>query len=117
MKLNAAQIDIVEQQVSVRPIEDDSPAMPQLKEVFGDHTFYVDANGLHVLEVLPEDMDGAQPGTAAIIQIAEWTNEDKNALAPIEPRAAGSVVSITGETVNGGANDAPGADGPDGDAS
>jgi len=79
MKLNAAQLDRVQSQLGVDALPEDNPAMPKLKEVFGEHTFFVDAGGLNVVEPIEEE---SSRGT--VIKIASWT-EDKSQLQVHEP--------------------------------
>ncbi len=102
MKLTDDQVAVVEQQTGAIPIPANDQAVTSLTEAFGDHTFYADPNGLHVLEALPEDMEGVTPGTVAIIQIAEWAGEDRNSLAPIEPKALGAVLNLNDEDAAAG---------------
>lgn len=97
MILTDTQIAVVEQQTGATPIPQDEPVAEQLRQAFGDHTFYADPNGLHVIEVLPEHMEGTEPGMAAIVQVAEWVDEEKSSLSPIEPKALGAVVNIDEE--------------------
>lgn len=94
MLLSDTQIAAVEQQTGAKPIPADDPSATQLQEAFGAHTFYADPNGLHVIEALPEDMEGVEAGMAAIVQVAEWQDEQKSGLVGIEPRALGSVVNL-----------------------
>ena len=93
MKLNNEQVDAIERQTGAVPIPADNPANEALQNVFGDHTFYADENGLHVLEqVVLED---AEEGTQAeVIQIAAWASEDKSELQPIEPKRTGAVFGL-----------------------
>lgn len=97
MILSDSQIAVVERQTGATPIPQDDPVAGQLRQAFGEHTFYADPNGLHVIEVLPENMEGVEPGMAAIVQVAEWADEQKNSLSPIEPKALGAVISIEEE--------------------
>lgn len=97
MILSNTQIAVVEQQTGAKPVPADDPVNTQLQEAFGDHTFYADPNGLHVIEALPEEMEGVQPGMAAIVQIAEWSDEQQSSLQAVEPRALGSVINLDGD--------------------
>ncbi len=93
MKLNTVQVDAIEAQTGAVPIPEDNPANEALTNVFGDHTFYADQNGLHVLEeVAAEETPGGDH--AEVIQIAEWANDDKSELQPIEPRRTGAVFGL-----------------------
>jgi len=94
MLLSDTQITAVEQQTGAKPIPAEDPSAAQLNEAFGSHTFYADPNGLHVIEALPEDMDGVEAGMAAIVQVAEWQDENKTSLVAIEPKALGAVVNL-----------------------
>ena len=47
MKLTPAQIKQVEDQTESRPIPDDEPVVAQLTEAFGEHTFYLQTDGLY----------------------------------------------------------------------
>jgi len=92
MKLSDDQVGTIERQTGAIPIPDDNPASEALTEVFGEHTFYADQNGLHVLEqVVVEDRDGVH---AEVIQIAEWTTDDKDELQPIEPQRTGAILGL-----------------------
>ncbi|MBK1698098.1 hypothetical protein [Rhodovibrio salinarum] len=107
MKLSDNQVKAVEEQTGLQPIPEDNPAMDQLKENFGDHTFYVDDRGLYILETPQEDTAQSQ---ATAVQVAQWTDENRNALQAHEPQATDAVFSLTpGEegtnNANGAAND------------
>ena len=92
MKLNTKQIEQVQTQVGVDPIPEDNPATQNLKDHFGDHTFYLDQNGLHVWEWVDGPESEGQPVTA--MRVASWTDEEKKALAPHEPVASGTIVEL-----------------------
>ncbi|WNK00601.1 hypothetical protein L2D14_04055 [Thalassospiraceae bacterium LMO-JJ14] len=92
MKLTTDQVGAIERQTGAIPIPDDNPASEALTEVFGEHTFYADQSGLHVLEpVDAEELDGTH---AEVIQIAEWTTDAKDELQPIEPQRSGAVLGL-----------------------
>jgi len=92
MKLTTEQVGAIERQTGAIPIPDDNPASEALTEVFGDHTFYADQSGLHVLE--PVEIEEAEGPHAEVIQIAEWTTDDKDELQPIEPQRSGAVLGL-----------------------
>jgi hypothetical protein len=50
MKLNAAQLERTLGQIEARPIPDDHPLIPQLNDLFGEHTFFLDRRGLNIVE-------------------------------------------------------------------
>lgn len=93
MKLSNDQVKVVEERTGLQPIPEDNPAMPQLKENFGDHTFYVDDNGLYVLETEGDETDGG--GHATAVQVASWTDENRTALQAHEPQVTDAVFKLT----------------------
>ncbi len=103
MKLNAQQLATIERQTNARPIAEDSPELPQLVETFGDHSFYLSEQGLLILIEMTEDMEGAEPGTAALVIVAEWTNDQRENLSPIQPRPLGPVFKLDDGGGNAGA--------------
>ena len=50
MKLNAAQLERTATQLQAEPIPDDHPLIPRLNQMFGDHTSFLDSNGLNIVE-------------------------------------------------------------------
>jgi hypothetical protein len=50
MRLNSAQLERTLDQFEARPIPDDHPLIPQLNELFGGHTFFLDRRGLDIAQ-------------------------------------------------------------------
>ncbi|HUF86591.1 MAG TPA: hypothetical protein VMM59_04345 [Thermohalobaculum sp.] len=92
MKLNAAQQRTVEDQLGVEALPDENPAMPKLREVFGDHTFFVDAEGLNVVEQHPEE----ENVSGVVIKLASWA-EDNTQLRVHEPEVLPVKVELAKE--------------------
>lgn len=92
MKLTTEQVDAIERQTGAQPIPADNPAQDALESAFGEHTFYADPNGLHVLE--PISTAGADGNHAEVLQIATWASETMDELQPIEPKRTGAVFSL-----------------------
>jgi hypothetical protein len=59
MKLTSEQVARTTSQFEVQVLPDSHPAVPQLKERFGEHTFLLDSNGLNILE--PADTSPRDP--------------------------------------------------------
>jgi hypothetical protein len=91
MKLNDEQISQVQEQTGATPISDANPALEQIKSQFGDHTFYLSDQGLIVWEPVDDD---AQPLDIAAIQVAAWSDEDKNSMTVHEPRATSLILRL-----------------------
>ncbi|HEX2116993.1 MAG TPA: hypothetical protein VHM01_21525 [Alphaproteobacteria bacterium] len=91
MKLSAAQIQHTLPQIEAEPIPDNHPAVQQLKGIFGDHTFFLGQDGLHIVET-GEPTNGS--ALANVVNLASWANEERTALAPHEPEVTDMVVEI-----------------------
>jgi len=113
MKLNDAQVAAVERQAQAKSLTDDNPAMGQLIEIFGDHTFYADSTGLLVFELVPEHVQGYEPGLYAVVQVAEWGEEGTGSLVPIEPKMLGGVLRLDDDGEDGDGSNGDDADGED----
>ena len=94
MKLNTQQVSAIKEQIGAEPVDQTSDAETQLREVFGEHTFYADATGLFVLEPATPETAPEAAESAQVIQIATWSNEEKDTLKSIEPKSSGVVVSL-----------------------
>ena len=89
MKLSNPQQQKVEAQLGVEAIAEENPAAGKLKEVFGDHTFFVDAEGLNIVEPDPEP----ESAGGTVIKLASWT-EDRTQLRVHEPQLLGVAVEF-----------------------
>jgi hypothetical protein len=92
MKLNSAQVEQTLTQFKAEVIPDDHPLVPKLNEVFGDHTFFLDRNGLNVVEPNESTQAGAPAGT--VVNLANWSDEHLTSLAPHEPEPTAVVVLL-----------------------
>jgi hypothetical protein len=95
MKLNSAQLKQILTQFEARPIPDDHPLVPKLSEMFGNHTFLLDVNGLNVVEPIEDTVTGAQAGT--VVNIANWSDAHQTSLAAHEPQQTEVVVILETE--------------------
>ena len=93
MKLTSEQVARTTSQFEVQVLPDSHPAVPQLKEIFGEHTFLLDSNGLNILE--PADASPPGPVQAAlVVNLANWSDETLTRLAPHEPEPTGDIVEL-----------------------
>jgi len=90
MKLNSAQVAQTLTQFEAQVIPDDHPLIPRLNEMFGDHTFFLDANGLNVVE--PKENAEGPAGT--VVNLANWSDAGLTSLAPHEPEPTEVVVRL-----------------------
>lgn len=89
MKLNAAQLRHVEEQLGTEAVAEDNPAVPKLKEAFGDHTFFLDDGGLNIVEPAPM----AESASGNVIKLASWT-ENRNELVLHDPQVQPVTVDL-----------------------
>ena len=94
MKLDAAQQRKVQEQVSAAVVPEEHPAADDLKEAFGDHTFFLDSDGLNIVEPNPAH-EGA---SGVLVKLASWANEEQTELLQHEPE----VLQVTVEFESNG---------------
>jgi len=92
MKLNSAQLEQALSQFDAQAIPDDHPLVPKLNELFGDHTFFLDSNGLNVVEANESTNAGAPAGT--VVNVASWSDAQLTSLMPHEPEPTEVVVIL-----------------------
>jgi hypothetical protein len=78
MKLNSAQLERTLGQFEARPIPDDHPVIPQLNDLFGEHTFFLDSHGLNIVE--PVAAAGAAAESAKVVNLASWQRTSSSCL-------------------------------------
>jgi hypothetical protein len=89
MKLNCAQVEQTLSQFEAQVIPDDHPIVPELNDLFGDHTFFLNSDGLNVVE--PSET-GAPAGT--VVNLANWTDAHLTSLATHEPEPTEIIVVL-----------------------
>ena len=92
MKLNSAQVEQTLTQFQAQVIPDDHPLVPKLNELFGDHTFFLDRNGLNVVEPNESTHAGVPAGT--VVNLANWSDPQLTGLVPHEPEPTEVVVML-----------------------
>ena len=61
MKLNSEQVKRALSQFEAQAIPDNHPAIPQLNDLFGEHTYFLNSSGLNVLEAAETPKSKARP--------------------------------------------------------
>ena len=87
MKLNSEMVERTLSQINAHAVSEDHPLVPKLKTMFGDHTFFVDATGLNIIEPLEE-----APQRDNLLNVASWY-DTKNLIAH-EPECTDVVVEL-----------------------
>jgi hypothetical protein len=91
MKLNSTQVKQTLSQFDAQVL-DDHPAVTQLNNLFGDHTFFLDSGGLKVLE--PTEVPEMQAQTGEVVSLANWSDATLTSLTPHEPELTGVVIVL-----------------------
>ena len=92
MKMTTARIEQTLTQFEALVLPEDHPAVPQLHDLFGEHTFFLDRDGLHIVEPAGADPAGAPKGQ--VVKLASWTDADQTSLATHAPEPTDKVVVL-----------------------
>jgi hypothetical protein len=92
MKLNATQLKQTLSQYDAQVLPDDHPAVTQLNNLFGDHTFFLDGDGLKVLE--PTEVPEIEGEAGEVVSLADWSDATLTSLRPHEPEQTGRVIVL-----------------------
>jgi hypothetical protein len=92
MKLSSTQLKQTLSQFEAEVLPDNHPAVPQLNDLFGNHTFFLDTRGLKVLE--PAGMPETEAQSGEIVSLADWSDASLTSLRPHEPEPTGVVVVL-----------------------
>jgi hypothetical protein len=95
MKLTSAQVERTLSQFEneAQAIPDNHPVVPQLNELFGEHTFILDSNGLNIVEPTTET-SGSGTREVRVVNLANWSDANLTSLAPHEPEPTGAVIEL-----------------------
>jgi hypothetical protein len=92
MKLDPAQVERTLGQFDARAIPDDHPVIPQLNDLFGEHTFFLDQHGLNIVE--PVEAAGAGAQSAKVVNLANWSDDERSGLEVHEPETTDVVITL-----------------------
>ena len=92
MRLTTRQIEHTLDQIEAQAIPDDNPVIPQLTKTFGDHTYFLDSDGLNIVETVDNPENGGE--TATVVKVGSWTDETHTTLAVHEPEVTDLVVDV-----------------------
>jgi hypothetical protein len=95
MRLSPARVEQTLSQFESRVLPDNHPSMAKIKEVWGDHTYFLAVNGLNIVEPLEGNGPGTESGT--VVNVASWTDSQATSLAPHAPEPTEVVVEFAPE--------------------
>jgi hypothetical protein len=98
MKLTSAQVQKALTQYQGQPIPENHQLVPPLNERFGDHTFFLDGNGLNIVEpasqAAQETSRQEMSQAARVVNLASWSDENRTKLLAHEPEPTDTFVEL-----------------------
>src|SRR5690348_16184821 len=94
MKLSVRQREQAAMQLGAQIVPESHPLASQLMSLYGEHTFFVDDDGLEIVEFADETADRA---TGTVVKLARWTSADHTRLKPHEPEVTAVLVELDSE--------------------
>ena len=91
MKLTSSMLERTLSQFEAEVLPDSHPAVAQLNELFGEHTFFLDDDGLYIVEPIETTETGQ---AATVISLANWTDANRTRLAVHEPEPTDVVIEF-----------------------
>jgi hypothetical protein len=92
MRLTSALIERTLSQFEAEAIPDSHPALSELNRLFGDHTFFLDSNGLNIVEPAQSPETRVQAGK--VVNLANWNDADPPSLTLHEPESTDVVILL-----------------------
>jgi len=93
MKLSAMHTAQAARQLDSWVVPETHPANPSLCETFGEHTFFLDSEGLVIAE--PTESEDAAD-LARVVKLAVWADDARTELAP-QPREETGLLIVLSE--------------------
>lgn len=93
MKLTPTQVEQTLDQFPAQAIPETHPVMSELTRLYGEHTFFLDGQGLSIVESTLSD-DDAKQKTGLVINLANWADSTRTQLAPHEPEPTDIAVQL-----------------------
>jgi hypothetical protein len=97
MKLNMAQLERTVDQLQAQALPDNHPLIPQLNRLYGDHTYFLNGDGLNIVEPADNALDIPAKQVSAmgvVFNVAYWTDSNPPKLEAHEPEITENTVSL-----------------------
>ena len=91
MKLANTMVARALDQLDAKVIPDAHPASQELTRRFGDHTFFLDQNGLNIVE--PVDTESGE-AAGVVVNLATWSDVEQSSLEVHPPEITDVVVEL-----------------------
>jgi hypothetical protein len=89
MKLNSQMVERTATQIGAEAIAEDHPVVPKLKDLFGDHTFFLDSSGLNIIEPMEE-----RPQAGKVVNVASWDDANPPRLLAHPPESTSVMIEF-----------------------
>ncbi len=90
MKLSTPFVDQTQDQFNVLAVHENHPAVETLNQTFGEHTFFLGEDGLHIVEETNADQRNSQ--AHEVVKVASWSDDGRTTLVPHEREPVGVVL-------------------------
>ena len=92
MRLTPTLVERTLSSFEAQAIPADHPSMPELQRTFGDHTFFLDGDGLHIVEPAVPTDSGLAAGK--VVKVASWQDANRTSLVAHRPEPTDVVVDL-----------------------
>ena len=94
MKLSSTRIGQTLKQIGAHTVvvSQNHPMAGRLHEVFGDHTFFLDEEGLEIVE--PAEFAQVEAQAGELVKLALWDDASRTTLAAHRPKSTGVIVTF-----------------------
>jgi hypothetical protein len=92
MKLSNQAVEQALSQFEAEALSDSHPAVAQLNQLFGEHTYFLDGDGLHIVEPAQPTDSGSQQGV--VVKLASWSDSSRTSLAPHPPEPTDKIIEL-----------------------
>jgi hypothetical protein len=99
MKLAPDMVAKTLDQLDAKVIPEAHPAIPELNKRFGEHTFFLDDDGLNIVE--PIESAEADQSEGIVVNLASWGDAGRTSLELHDPEVTDVVVELGPAAPNG----------------
>ncbi len=92
MKLSTLHILRASKLFDASVVPEEAPFTPQLTSLFGRHTFFVNDEGVCIME--PIGAQGGEHGAMQVVRLARWADQDHMELIPHGPENTDTVLIL-----------------------
>ncbi len=92
MRLNSTLVQRTLSQFEAQAIPENHPSIPDLSRTFGDHTFFIADDGLHIVEPTVPTEDGHEAGQ--VVKVASWQDANRTSLVAHPPEPTDVIVEL-----------------------